>query len=105
MIPPEVPPTTMTKRIKRIAPLQAGKILGILYGAMGLLFLPFILIATLAGGQLPAEERVGMMAVGVGFAIFAPVIYGVMGFIFGALCAWFYNVIAKWIGGFEIELE
>src|SRR2546423_9448585 len=31
----------MERRIKRIAPLQAGKMLGALYACMGLIFLPF----------------------------------------------------------------
>jgi len=28
-----------------------------------------------------------------------------MGFIFGALGAWGYNIIAKWIGGIEVDVE
>ena len=39
----------MKRRIKRIAPLQAGKMLGVLYTCMGLIFLPFIALAALAG--------------------------------------------------------
>jgi len=39
----------MKRRIKRIAPLQAGKMLGVLYACMGLIFLPFIALAALAG--------------------------------------------------------
>jgi hypothetical protein len=34
-----------------------------------------------------------------------PVIYAVMGFVFGVLGAWVYNLIAKWIGGIEVEVE
>nr|MBA3273122.1 DUF3566 domain-containing protein [Chthoniobacterales bacterium] len=32
-------------------------------------------------------------------------IYGIMGFVLGALSAALYNVIAKWIGGIEVEVE
>jgi hypothetical protein len=39
----------MKRRIKRIAPLQAGKMLGVLYACMGLIFLPFFALAGLAG--------------------------------------------------------
>ena len=42
---------------------------------------------------------------GVIFGIFAPVFYGVLGFIFGALGAFLYNVMAKWIGGIEVQVE
>jgi len=39
----------MTRRIKRVAPLQAGKMLGLLYACMGLIFLPIFALAGLAG--------------------------------------------------------
>ncbi len=48
----------MTRRIKRIAPLQAGKMMGVLYGC-----------------------------------------------IFGVISAAIYNLIARWIGGIEVEVE
>lgn len=32
-------------------------------------------------------------------------LYGVMGFVFGAIGALIYNLVAKWVGGFELELE
>ncbi len=34
-----------------------------------------------------------------------PLIYGIVGIIIGALAAWFYNIIAGWVGGVVIELE
>jgi len=34
-----------------------------------------------------------------------PVLYGVMGFIVGAVGALIYNLIAGWIGGIELRLE
>ena len=46
-----------------------------------------------------------MMAFGFGFAIAAPFLYAAMGFVFGALGASIYNVVAKWIGGIEVEVE
>jgi hypothetical protein len=100
------PPTLTTKRrIKRIAPLQLAKMLAILYGIMGVIFIPFFLIMTLVASHLPAQQRVGMMALGTGFAIFVPIIYAAMGFVFGALGALIYNLVAKWIGGIEVEVE
>jgi hypothetical protein len=40
-----------------------------------------------------------------GFGVFIPIIYGVMGFVFGIITAAIYNVIAGWIGGIEVEVE
>ncbi len=34
-----------------------------------------------------------------------PLIYGLLGFIFGAVFAWLYNIISKKTGGLEIELS
>ena len=104
----------MTRRIKRIAPLQAGKMMGVLYACMGLIFLPIFALAGLAGafaqqsqqaqgaGAAPAALIAAMM---FGFGIFMPVFYGVFGFIFGVISAAIYNLIARWIGGIEVEVE
>jgi hypothetical protein len=39
----------MKRTIKRIAPLQTGKMLGVLYACMGLIFLPIFMLAAAAG--------------------------------------------------------
>jgi len=102
----------MKRRIKRIAPLQAGKMLGALYACMGLILLPFFALAAVAGAFAPSAEQsagapapalfAGMM---FGFGIFMPIVYGVMGFIGGIIAAALYNVFAGWIGGIEVEVE
>ena len=99
------PALSTTRKIKRIAPLQLGKMLAILYGIMGLLFLPFFLVMSAIGSHMPASQRTGMIFVGAGFAVFMPILYAIMGFVFGALGALIYNVVAKWIGGIEVEVE
>jgi hypothetical protein len=99
------PPISTKRTIKRIAPLQLGKMLAILYGIMGLLFIPFFLLIAVFGSRMPGQQRVGFMALGAGFAVFLPLIYAAMGFVFGALGALIYNLVAKWIGGIEVEVE
>ena len=42
---------------------------------------------------------------GIGAPIFLPIFYGIMGFVGGLLSAWLYNIVAKWVGGIEIETE
>jgi hypothetical protein len=100
------PPLLTTKRrIRRIGPLQLGKMLAILYGIMGLIFIPFFLMMSAFASQMPAAQRVGFMALGAGFAVFVPLIYAAMGFVFGAVGAWIYNFVAQWVGGIEVEVE
>jgi hypothetical protein len=88
--------------------------LGVLYACMGLIFLPFFALAGLAGAfaehtqqaQTAAGPPAALIAgVMLGFGIFMPIIYGVMGFVFGIIMAAIYNLIARWIGGFEVEVE
>ena len=42
---------------------------------------------------------------GVGAIIIAPILGAIFGFIMGAIVAFLYNLVAKWVGGIEIELE
>lgn len=101
----EPPPLTTKRRIKRFSPLQLGKMLAVLYGLMGLVFLPFLLLGAFFTSHLPDQQRVGFMALGMGFTLFFPFLYAAMGFVFGVIGAWIYNVVAKWIGGIEVEVE
>jgi hypothetical protein len=98
------PPATTKRTLKRIAPLSVGKVLGLLYAAMGLLFIPFFLIAAMATANLPPAQRGIFAFIGVGMAFAAPIFYGLMGFIFGVLSAALYNLFAKWVGGIEVEV-
>lgn len=83
----------MTRRIKRIAPLQAGKMLAVVYGCMGLSFVPFFALAGLAGAFAQhaqtneAAPTAFFSALVFGMGIFMPIIYAVMGFIFGLIGA------------------
>lgn len=100
----------MTRRLKRIAPLQAGKVLGILYALFGLIIVPFFLLFGLVSAfAQPSESNgaVGAIAGGMMMAmgLLAPVMYGVMGFVFGVISAALYNLIARWVGGIEFEVE
>ena len=85
--------------------------LGVLYACMGLIFLPFFALAGLAGTfaqhTQQAQDALGLpgaLMAGIMFG-FIPVIYGVMGFVFGIIMAAIYNLIAGWIGGTEVEVE
>jgi hypothetical protein len=99
------PPLTATRRIKRFNPLQLGKMLAVMYGAMGLIFCPVFLLFSLFAPHQAGARGPAMFLFGTGFALMLPVIYGCMGFIGGLLSGFIYNLIAKWIGGIEVEVE
>jgi hypothetical protein len=97
----------MTKRLKRIAPLKTGIVLGVLYALLSILIVPFFMLAgfgAMAAAKQGGAEVPFAFMFGIG-ALFLPVLYGVMGFIFGVIAAAVYNLVAKWTGGLEIVLE
>ncbi len=95
-------PHPSLRKIRRIRPLQAGKILAVLYGAFGLIVFPFIMLASVFA---PPEQRVGIFGAGIFMALLFPVMYAVLGFIFGIVGAAIYNLAAGWVGGIEVEVE
>jgi hypothetical protein len=88
----------MAQRITHISVGQAAKMFGVLYAIMGLLFMPFFFVAAKAappGRGFPF---------GIGFVLFLPILYGCVGLVFTAVAAAIYNLVARWIGGIEVEV-
>jgi hypothetical protein len=81
----------MKKRLTYVSPLQLGIVLGVLYGAISLIIVPFLLLGAVFGHA----------GLGIIFVIFFPVIYAVAGFIGGVISAFVYNLVAQWTGGVE----
>ena len=91
--------------VKSVGVMSFAKIMGLTYGCMGLLFIPFFLIMGLAGAFAGQENSPFAGVIGVVLAVLAPVLYGAMGFVMGAIGALLYNLFAKFVGGFELEIE
>ncbi|HUF30853.1 MAG TPA: DUF3566 domain-containing protein [Gemmatimonadaceae bacterium] len=87
----------MTQQIRRFGIGQTAKVVGALYGFMGLIFVPFFLI----GAAMAPDE----MGFGMGLAILFPILYAVIGFIFTAIACAIYNFVARFVGGIEVEME
>lgn len=88
----------MKRRIRRFDPLQTGKVLGVLYALIGLVFLPFFWLIDTA---MPSGGGGWMM----GFGLLMPIVYGVFGLVFGAIGAFIYNLVAGFTGGLELDIE
>lgn len=91
--------------VKSVGVMSVAKIMGATYGCLALIFAPFIVILGLAGSFAGHDKLPFAGIFGIVFALILPLIYGVMGFVLGAIGAFLYNLIAKWMGGFELELE
>ena len=97
------------QRVKRLGVLSVAKIQAAVMGVMGLvigLIYAVILVVTgiiavVSGTKAGIVMIFGALAV----VIFAPLLYALLGFVFGALSAWIYNLVAARLGGIELELE
>ena len=87
----------MKKRLTNVNPLKLGIVLGVLYGVISLIIVPFFILAALFG---PKGSGFGIV-----LAIFFPIIYAVAGFIGGVISAFVYNLVAKWTGGVEFTTQ
>lgn len=95
--------------VNRLGVLSMGKVMGCVYGLMGLIPACFMLMFLAISSALPPGNNNNLPAgvgLGLGIAafIFLPVAYGIMGFIGGVLTSAIYNLIASFIGGIEVEL-
>lgn len=67
----------MNLKLKRVDPLQAGKLLAAFYGLFSLLLVPFMMIAMTVGSLASRQQGNSpplplMFGMGVGFMIFLP---------------------------------
>jgi Transmembrane domain of unknown function (DUF3566) len=83
-------------QIRRFGIGQTAKVVAVLYALMGLVFVPFFLIAAMY-----SPKYTGF---GPGLALLLPIFYGVLGFIFTAIGCAIYNFVAGLVGGVEVEL-
>jgi hypothetical protein len=94
------------KRVKYIGPLSAGKVLSNLGMGIGLLLIPLILwegfIQNPHGMYLGRAEGWFWPIL---YCILLPILYGITGFISGAIAAIIYNILPGWLGSVEVELE
>jgi hypothetical protein len=84
--------------------MSCAKIMGVIYFSLGLIVLPFLALAGFASLFTKGSDAMSGFAMFV-LAILAPIFYGAMGFVMGALTAWVYNIAAGWIGGIRLELK
>ena len=87
----------MPQRIIRFSVGQTAKVLGIVYTVVGIVFVPFFVMAAKFGSANPNAPAVRV-------AFFLPFLYGLLGLVVTAIACAVYNLVASWVGGIEVEL-
>ncbi len=90
--------------IKRFNVLKLAIFQSALMAAFGLIAGLFVLLFGSMMGAMGGSGMPGMLG-GVGAVIILPILYGVFGFVAGAIGAFIYNLVANLVGGIEIEVE
>ena len=98
------------RKVKSVGVFSVAKMTAAITACVSLIFVPFMLIAVLLGGLGAASDSNNPFAamgavVGIIVVLLIPVIYGIVGFLAGLLQGFVYNLVAKRLGGIEIELE
>jgi hypothetical protein len=93
-------------QIKRFGVVQTAKFFAIIYLIIGMLAIVPMFLMTLIMGLATGGAEGGIVGLFGGvFLLFMPIVYALAGFVFVALGCLIYNLVAKWVGGIEIELE
>ena len=100
-------------RINKLGVLSVAKMYALVMLAVSLIFcIPFGLVMMVSSASMIGSREAGVGALGGGgfiagllFMIGVPIFYAVIGFIFGAIGAFIYNIFAGIVGGVEIEVE
>lgn len=79
--------------------------LGALYAFFGFFLGLFFLITALFIPGEPRNSSAGELLLGPAAPVFFLILYGLIGFVGGFVCAWIYNFIARMIGGIELDIE
>lgn len=102
------------KKIKKVGVLSLAKFQGVMFGLIGLVmgfvysFGGLAIDILVSNGTITSAETPGLSfgtLLAFGALIGMPLLFGAYGFITGAVGAFFYNLVVKWTGGIEIELE
>ena len=92
--------------LKKVGVLSVAKIMGAMQAVIGLLIGLFMgAIFSVMPMNNPDVPSWLAPSFGIGAIVFAPVMYGIFGFIAGAIGGVVYNLFAGMVGGLELHLE
>jgi len=93
--------------LKRIGPGSAFKVGLVTYAFLGLIFGAIFSLISLVAAPFAHGARTPFAGafLGIGAVIFFPIFYGIIGGVFAAIGALIYNLVARWVGGLEVDIS
>ena len=92
----------MKTQITHVSVHQTSKIVALMYFCFSLLLVPVGAVILAFSAHNPGFPQQRVMGF---FFLCAPIFYGAFSYVFVALGSVLYNVLAKWVGGIEVEVE
>lgn len=93
-------------QIRSVGILQAGIVMALLMAITALLIaLAFMVLGGLIGAVAGGSEALQMLTGGGIMLVILPIIYGIIGFIYGMIAAVIYNLAAKMCGGLVVKVQ
>jgi hypothetical protein len=106
-ISPGLQPAQATRfQIRSVGILQAGIVMALLMSITALLtLLVFMSFSSIIGGMAGGTDVSGLFAIGGIMLVIVPIVYGIIGFIYGIFAALIYNLAAKMCGGLVLRVQ
>lgn len=90
----------MKKQIKRLSPHQNGKVFGILMAVATLpMFIPMMFVMSM--GMPSTDQNGNPIEFPTTMFVMFPIMYLIFGYVSVAIMCFFYNLLQRFIGGFE----
>ncbi len=96
--------------VNRIGVISLAKVLAVVCAFLGLFIGALVSLFAVMGAAIGSASGadsggIGAMLFGAGAVIILPIFYGCVGFVGGLIMAPLYNLVAKVVGGIEVELS
>ncbi len=92
-------------RIRRFNVLKTATVVALMYMVLVAVFLvPIALLVAAFSSRSGFDGGVGLGGI-VTAGFLAIFLYGILGWIFTAIACALYNLVARWVGGIEVEVE
>jgi hypothetical protein len=98
--------SAMLRVIRKVDVISVALVYAGILAALGLFFaLVFLSFGSLFSAFMPGNNGGGMMGLGIAALFVIPIVYGILGFIGGAIFGLVFNLVAPAVGGIKVFVD